>query len=68
MSLNLIRLTRAVEGGRSKALAPLSREALLVTLLRKRAVARNQGAVELEDMLRKQIIWSLPVVSPAADG
>ena len=61
MSLLLVQLSRAVDRGRATPAGPPSREALLVSLLRKRAVARNQGAVDLEAMLRKQILWSLPV-------
>lgn len=39
-----------------------TRAALLVSLLNKRAVARNMGADELEVMLRQQILWALPTI------
>ncbi len=42
---------------------PDTRERLLVILLRKRAAAWNAGAVELESLLRQQILWALPVYS-----
>ncbi len=62
MSLLLVQLSRAVERGRAIPATPPTREALLVTLLRKRATAHNQGAHDLETMLRQQILWSLPVI------
>lgn len=37
-----------------------TREALLYTLLKKRAAASNAGAEELEALLRTQIRWALP--------
>jgi hypothetical protein len=61
MSLLLVQLSRAVDRGRAVPSTPLSREALLVSLLRKRAAAYNQGAHDLEVMLRTQILWSLPL-------
>ena len=60
MSRLLLCLSRAVNNGRAASCAPRSREALLVSLLNKRAVAHNMGAVGLEAMLREQILWSLP--------
>lgn len=60
MSRLSLSLTRALEKGRARAEAP-SRESLLLTLLRKRATAHDQGADELEAMLRDQIRWALPI-------
>jgi hypothetical protein len=53
-------LTRALEKGRILR-APPTRATLLATLLRKRATAHDQGAADLEAMLRDQIRWSLPI-------
>lgn len=64
MSRLLLCLSRAVDKGRAAPRAPASREALLVSLLNKRAIARNMGAVDLEVMLRAQILWSLPTIVP----
>ena len=44
-----------------------TRATLLVSLLNKRAVARNMGAEELEHLLRQQILWSLPTIDTAED-
>jgi hypothetical protein len=55
-----IAFAKAVASGRRTPLGPTTRERVLVTLLRKRAAARNVGADELEAMLRQQILWSLP--------
>ncbi len=57
--LSLI-LARAVDRGRADRLPP-TRAGLLAALLRKRATADNQGADDLEVMLREQIRWSLPM-------
>ena len=67
MSRLLLCLSRAVDRGRAAPSAPASREALLVSLLTKRAIARNMGAVDLESMLRAQILWSLPTMTPKRD-
>ena len=56
------RLSRALSAGRNGSAAPASRQAVLVTLLRKRAAARNAGLLDLERQLREQIRWSLPVL------
>jgi hypothetical protein len=55
-----IAFAKAVSAGRRTPAAPATRERLLVTLLRKRAAARNAGAEDLEHLLRQQILWSLP--------
>jgi hypothetical protein len=60
MSLLSLRLSRAVERGRSQASPPPSRQQILVSLLTKRAVASRMGATELEAQLREQIRWSMP--------
>jgi hypothetical protein len=67
MSQLLLRLSRAVDNGRAASSAPSTREQLLVTLLNKRAAARNVGADELENMLRAQILWSLPTFAPVRE-
>ena len=64
VTLLSLRLSRALERGRSAPPLPPSRATLLHTLLRKRAAAHNAGADELEEMLRDQIRWSLPVQRP----
>ncbi|MFA6116462.1 MAG: hypothetical protein WC729_20865 [Sphingomonas sp.] len=56
------RFSRALAQGRAKPAEAPSRASLLAILLRKRAVAHNQGADELESLLRDQIRWSLPIV------
>ncbi len=58
-------LSKAVSRGRRDPQPVATRERLLVTLLRKRATARNVGDVELESMLRSQILWSLPTFDRA---
>jgi hypothetical protein len=65
MSQMALRFSRALEQGRSRPEAPKSREALLVSLLNKRAIARTMGADEMEAMLRKQILWALPTYHTA---
>ncbi len=64
MSLLSVRFSRALAKGRGKPCLPNTREALLFSLLRKRAAAHNVGATELEAMLRTQILWSLPTFAP----
>ena len=56
------RFSRALAKGRARPAEPPSRASLLAILLRKRATAHNQGADELESLLRDQIRWSLPIV------
>lgn len=55
-----IAFAKAIATGRRTPAAPTTRERVLVTLLRKRAAAHNAGAEELEQLLRRQILWSLP--------
>ena len=67
MSLLSVRFSQALAKGRAASNLPDTREALLFSLLCKRAAAYNVGATEMEFMLRQQILWSLPVFSPV-DG
>jgi hypothetical protein len=55
------RLSQAVAGGRAARAAPESREVVLERLLRKRAAAFQAGLDDQEQMLRDQILWSLPI-------
>ena len=55
------RLSQAVAGGRAAKAAPESREVVLERLLRKRAAAYRAGLDDQEQMLRDQILWSLPI-------
>ena len=55
---------RALESGRKQTAVPLTRESILAGLLQKRAAAARAGLRDLEDQLRSQIRWSLPVHSP----
>jgi hypothetical protein len=57
-------LSKAVASGRAGNAAPENREVVLERLLRKRAAAHRAGLEDQEKMLRNQIIWSLPVISP----
>ena len=59
-----VRFAKALAGGRRAPPLPDTRERVLVTLLRKRAAAQVAGADELEDLLRAQILWSLPTLVP----
>lgn len=68
MSSLAVNLARAVNKGRSKPLAPATREALLVNLLYKRATASRMGAEAQEQLLRAQILWSLPCFAPLDGG
>jgi hypothetical protein len=58
------RLSRAVDKGRGTKGVPKSRQAVLRGLLNKRAEAHRQGLHDQERMLRKQILWALPVNEP----
>lgn len=60
-----LKFSQALDRGRRGVRAPDSREALLATLLRKRATAHVVGAEELEALLRDQIRWGLPMRSGA---
>lgn len=55
-----VRLSRALSAGRT-ARQPDTRAGLLATLLRKRAAAHATGDRALEQLLRDQIRWSLPM-------
>ena len=55
------RLSQAVAGGRAARAAPESRGVVLERLLRKRAAAYQAGLEDQEQMLRDQILWSLPI-------
>ena len=59
---------QALSSGRTRRPAPLTRESILAGLLQKRAAAARAGLSDLEDQLRSQIRWSLPVHSPPAAG
>lgn len=56
-----LRLSRAVARGRAAPPLPATRADVLATLLRKRAAAHVAGSDELEQLLRAQISWALPV-------
>lgn len=53
-------LSRAIDRGRSKR-PVATRAGVLEALLRKRAAAQVHGAHDLENLLREQIRWSLPM-------
>ena len=55
------RLSQALAGGRAAKAAPESRGVVLERLLRKRAAAFQAGLEDQEQMLRDQILWSLPI-------
>jgi hypothetical protein len=54
-------LAKALDTGRAER--RLTRERILVDLLNKRAAARQAGLTALEEQLREQIRWALPVRS-----
>ncbi|HJQ18210.1 MAG TPA: hypothetical protein VJ859_14570 [Allosphingosinicella sp.] len=54
-------LARAVNAGRADNARPTSREQVLSRLLTKRAAAHRAGLRKLEEALRCQIAWALPV-------
>ncbi|MEO1169700.1 MAG: hypothetical protein AAFW97_13415 [Pseudomonadota bacterium] len=55
------RLSQALAGGRFAENRPVSRETVLARLLAKRAAAHRAGMDDLEDILRAQIEWALPM-------
>lgn len=55
------RLAKAIAGGRAARARPTSREQVLVRLLAKRAAAHRAGLHKLEQALRAQILWALPM-------
>lgn len=57
-----LQFAKALQSGRRIPRPADTRATLLVSLLNKRAVARNMGAQELEHLLRQQILWSLPTI------
>ena len=57
-------LSHLVSAGRLGKGVPASRKVILASLLRKRATARQAGLTDLEEMLRSQILWSLPIEKP----
>lgn len=59
MSILGAKFSKALASGRRGAIAP---EAALYTLLKKRAVASNVGADDIERLLRAQILWAMPVL------
>lgn len=59
------RLSQAVSAGRKNHGAPDNRETVLLRLLKKRAAAHRAGLDDLEQIMRDQIEWSLPVQSPS---
>lgn len=56
-----VRFSRALANGRRIKPPRPTRPELLAMLLRKRAAAHVAGADELEQLLRDQITWSLPI-------
>ncbi len=56
------RLSRAVANGRKHRGRPASRETVLLRLLEKRAAAHRAGLMDLEQIMRDQIEWALPMV------
>lgn len=61
MSRMSYRLAKALSEGRSLKWRPSTREEVLARLLVKRAEARRAGLTELEESLRQQIKWALPM-------
>jgi hypothetical protein len=66
MSKMSFHFAQALSAGRSRRPQPLTRESILAGLLQKRAAAARAGLSDLEDQLRSQIRWSLPVHSPSS--
>lgn len=64
MPKNVNDLSSLISSGRARRGVPANRAEVLVSLLRKRAVAWRGGMVDLEARLRNQILWSLPVEKP----
>lgn len=63
-----LHFAKALQSGRHMPRPADTRAALLVSLLNKRAVARNMGAEDLEHLLRQQILWSLPTIDATESG
>lgn len=54
-------LSKALSDSRTIKWRPASREEVLAKLLVRRAEAHQAGLTELEDSLREQIKWALPM-------
>jgi hypothetical protein len=67
MSSLSFRLAKALSDSRKLRWRPVSREQVLARLLVKRAEARQAGLQDLEERLRQQIRWSLPMHRPVED-
>jgi hypothetical protein len=65
MSKMSFHFAQALNAGRTRRTAPLTRESILAGLLQKRAAAARAGLSDLERQLRSQIRWSLPILNPA---
>ena len=63
-----LHFAKALQSGRRMPRPTDTRAALLVSLLNKRAVARKMGAEDLEQLLRQQILWSLPTIDTAEES
>ena len=61
MSRMSYHLAKALSGSRSVKWRPATREEVLAKLLVKRAAAHRAGLTELEESLRQQIKWALPI-------
>lgn len=57
------RFSMAVAAGRSAQTRRRTREAVLASLLAKRGAAHRAGLARQEQLLRNQILWSLPIRS-----
>ena len=68
MSRLSIDLARAVASSRRSSWKPASREEVLARLLVKRAEAKQAGLFGLEESLREQITWSLPMRAAGNDA
>ncbi|WP_299328778.1 hypothetical protein [Parasphingopyxis sp.] len=62
------RLSKALANGRDADHRADSREAVLARLLAKRAAAHRAGLKDLEDILRSQIEWALPMHKMEGNG
>lgn len=61
MSRLSYRLAKALSNSRRTKWRPSTREEVLAKLLVKRAAAHRAGLKELEESLRQQIKWALPM-------
>ena len=67
MSHMWFRLSQALSSGRKARTVPITREKILADLLEKRAAAARAGLGDLEEQLRNQIRWALPIKAPSED-